>query len=709
MEPSDGAVRNWLDNLYSKFQPVEQARWNQSNIDTLFYAGEQRFINSYFNFYPQYNWQNFHFNIIRNPINMVTGYQRQHRKSITYIPSEGADSKTTDQYTKCIMHANNCRNVLEKYSTACEQATISGMVLVQPYLDYTHDPINGELDLKVWEYNSFLVDPYFRNPDLSDGNWVWTQQYISHAEANTLFPDQKDKITPMMGVPQRYSRFYFLPENYNMARNDLLIMNYVWYKWRRKKKKLYNKVTEEVFDFGGKQEDVDQLAEYMGKDVFEIIEVEVPTWKLAVILNEQLMFQGVNPLGFDECPFVPVYWDYDPHLAYYDLRVRSLTRACRDSQYLLNRRIILNHDISESSINSGWLRRENAVANPENLRYAGQGKDIVVKDEFRNVALQDAVQKIIPNAVPPSDMQLADQMHDFIFRTTGVNQELLGMSDEKGLAGITQMLRQGAGLVTLQKYFDQWDTALKILGNLELRIVQNNWNAAKVGRLIGEEPTPNFFSKMFAKYHVLVEEGVNTTIQKQLQFSQLLELNQLTGGIIPPRLLLKDATIQGKDELIQALEEQQAQAQAAQQQQQTLEHAVLDGKLKELYSKAVANVATARERHGRAESNIGLFEERLSEITRNRALATKDKVEALEKMFALTREMGEHEALLAERGLERLSDKDVAEENAEKQDAKQTSIANDFIKDILTKAVPPQQGGGAMSPEQGGFAQGLGV
>ena len=53
LEPNQGNVRQWLDNLYSKFQPIEQVRWNQTNIDTLFYAGSQTFVNRHFNFSPQ--------------------------------------------------------------------------------------------------------------------------------------------------------------------------------------------------------------------------------------------------------------------------------------------------------------------------------------------------------------------------------------------------------------------------------------------------------------------------------------------------------------------------------------------------------------------------------------------------------------------------------------------------------------------------------
>lgn len=307
---------------------------------------------------------------------MVTGYQRQHRKQINYIPGEGADSQTTDQYNKLMTHVCNVNGIHEQFSRACEQAAITGMVLLQPYLDYTgDDQAQGELKVKLWEYNSFLIDPYFRELDGSDCQFIWCQEYISKRQAEQRFPDLKEKIVPMSGTPQRYGSFYFLPENYNMARNDLMVLSYVWYKWTRKKKRLYSKSRNQFFDFAGGESNLEQLL-YAIPDMEEVT-VEVPTWKLAVVLNDQLMFQGDNPLGFDGCPFIPVVWNYEPHINYYDLRARGLVRTMRSPQYLLNRRIIINHDISEATINAGWKRKIGAVANEDNLKKSGQGWDVI--------------------------------------------------------------------------------------------------------------------------------------------------------------------------------------------------------------------------------------------------------------------------------------------------------------------------------------------
>lgn len=679
LEPNQGNVRQWLDNLYSKFQPIEQARWNQSNIDTLFYAGSQTFINRYFNFTPSFSYQNFYFNLLQQPVNMVTGYQRQHRKGFNYIPCEGADPQTTDQYTRLMTHVANSQGIHEQFSRACEQSAITGMVLLQPYLDFGgDDPAQGQLKLKLWEYNSFLVDPYFRNFDMSDAQFVWCQEYISKKEAEFRFPDKLQNIAPMAGTPQRYGSFYFLPENYNMARNDLMVLSYVWYKWKRKKKRLYSERRNQFFDFAGGQEQLDALL-YNIPDLQEVT-VEVPCWKLAVVLNDQLMFQGDNPLGFDDCPFIPVFWNYEPHINYYDLRCRGLVRTMRDSNYLLNRRIIINHDISEATINQGWKRKVGAVANEDNLKKSGQGWDIIVNEGYE---LTD-VEKIIPSSVPESDFALADQLRSLIFGTSGVDLENWSAQNDKQASTLTTMIKQAANLMVLQKYFDQWDQALKYVGERCLQIILNNWNAEKVQLMIGEDPSPFFYSKIFSRFQVVVEEGELTPTQQNMQAQSLLDINAAFGReVFPPSMIVPHMNITGKTEAIQFLQQQEQMAQAVQGEATNIQHAFEEAKLKELYAKSAAAIATARERHGRAEADIGLFEERLSEITHNRAMATKAKMEALEKMVDVIAKYGEVEAMLKMNQIESFDYTQQSHEDEEKIDAKMTAMSNDFMAQLM--------------------------
>lgn len=613
---------------------------------------------------------------------MVTGYQRQNRKAISYIPTEGGDSNTTDQYTRIIDHACNAGSIHEQFSKACELATISGLVLLQPYLDYAgDDPAQGELKLKVWEYNAFLVDPYARDPGFSDAQFVWCQEYISKKEAQDRFKDKLEVIAPMSGSPQRYGSFYFLPENYNMARNDLMVLSYVWYKWKRKKKRLYSEKRHQFFDFAGGQETIDQVL-YDIPDL-QVVEVEVPSWKLAVVLNDQLMYQGENPLGFDDCPFIPVYWNYEPHLNYYDLRTRSLVKTMRDSQYLLNRQIILSHDQKEATINAGWKRKVGAVANEDNLKKTNSGWDVLINEGYE---MTDA-EKILPTVIPESDFMLADRMRDLIFATSGVNIESWTGDNQKQMSGLTLLLKQGANLMVLQKYFDQWDYSLKLLGDRLLQIVLNNWNASKVGLYLGEEPSPFFYSKIFAKYQTIIAEGLMTATQRNMQAQQKLEINQIFGReVFTPSQIIKDMNISGREEAMQILQGQEQQAAAVQEEAQNIQHAFESAKLQELYAKAAASLATARERHGRAEADIGLFEERLSEITKNRAGATKAKMEALEKLVDVIAKYGEVETSLKMHEIESFDYKQEQNEDREKQDAKRTAMSNDLVSSVFASS-----------------------
>lgn len=665
---------------------MENARWNQSNIDTLFYAGEQSFVNQMFNFNPKVSYQNYYFNLVQQPVNMVTGYQRQHRKSGVYYPADGADPHTTDQYTRLIKNVVQKEHINEAYSKSCELSAVAGLNLMQPYLDFMgDDAAQGQLKVKIWEYNSFMTDSYWRDPSMSDCRTIWCQEYISKEEAELRFPNKINQVRPMMGAPQRYSNFYFLPENQNMSNNNLMILSYVWYKWRKKKKRLYSRKRNQFFDFAGGDGQLDKILYHI--DDMEEVTVDSPCWKVAVILNEQLMWQGENLLwDGPECPMIPTYWNYDPHINHYHLRSRSLIFPMRSPQFLYNYKVITNNDITAATINAGWKRKIGAVANEDNLKKSGQGWDVIINDGYE----MTDVEKIIPSGVPESDMALAQQMADLIYGVSGINLENWSGQQDKQVSSLTMLIKQAANLMVFQKYFDQWDMSLKLLYERLLQIALNNWNTEKVGLLIGEEPSPHFFSRVFAKYQTIVEEGLLTPTQKNLQAQQMLEINERFGReVIPASMIVKDMNLQGKAEIIQFLQQQEEQAAHKAEEMEHVQHMFEDAKVKELYSKAVANLGRAREDHSRSESNLGLYEERLSAIEKNRAISMKEKQAALTSLLDNMEKFGKIEVEHSQLQLDLEEQKLRQFEENEKQDVERRTQANKFIQEILGNVKQP--------------------
>ena len=557
---------------------------------------------------------------------MITGYQRQHRKSTIVGAIENSSEHTSSQFTKLLFHQNQRGHILETISDAFEGAVTTGMNLLSVWMDYRNDPVNGDLCVDNVAYNGYLIDPYFKKMDLSDCNNLWTRKYLSRAQVESLLPGRKDEIKSMRGWGNRDGKFQFMPESYNYGMQDLLIYDEFWYLDTRLQKMLVDPQTGETMEWRGIDDDLKEFNQAFPHVI--VIDQEIPTVKLAVVVQGKVMYNGPNPLGIDRYPFVPVWGYYEPQIPYFPWRVQGVVRGIRDAQYLYNRRRIIELDILESQMTSGYIYRENDLVNPKDVFLQGQGRGLAIKETGRGLA--DSVIPIQAPQIPPSMIQLSELLGKDVSEISGVNEELLGSAqDDK--AGILSMLRQGAGLTTLQILFDQLDMSQRLLGELQLRLIQQNWTPGKVQRIVGEEPTPEFYNRAFGKYDAVVEEGLNTSTQRQMQFAQLLQLKEL-GVPVPTDILIKSSTLQNKDELVKAIQQSEQQQQQMQMQQQQAQVAVLQAQIKDLESKAIANQGLGVERASRVEENRALAIERIAEAQKDRDLGTLDKIKAIKEL-----------------------------------------------------------------------------
>jgi DNA-directed RNA polymerase beta subunit len=192
---------------------------------------------------------------------------------------------------------------------------------------------------------------------------------------------------------------------------------------------------------------------------------------------------------------------------------------------------------------------------------------------------------------------------------------------------------------------------------------------------------------------VIVEEGLLTPTQKNFQAQQMLEINERFGReVLPPSMIIKDMNIQGKAEIMEFLQKQEEQASHKQDEMEHVAHMLEDAKLKELYSKATANIARAREDHSRSESNLGLFEERLSMIERNRSMALKEKQAALTSLLDNMERFGQIETDHAKLQLDIQNQQVMQNEEAEKMDVEKRTQSNKFLQEILGGVLAPSQG-----------------
>ena len=125
-----------MDNTYSEAITLNQSFWSEADVDTRFKAGDQTLWNDVYGNLPAFRKKQFYFNRIRRVTNMITGYQRKHRKSIIAIPVENSDDVTTSLYTKVLFWSLNRASAQECISRAFDAGSVTtGMSLINVWID----------------------------------------------------------------------------------------------------------------------------------------------------------------------------------------------------------------------------------------------------------------------------------------------------------------------------------------------------------------------------------------------------------------------------------------------------------------------------------------------------------------------------------------------------------------------------------------------
>ena len=318
----------------------------------------------------------------------------------------------------------------------------------------------------------------------------------------------------------------------------------------------------------------------------------VPTVRLSISLGDKEVYDGPNLLGIDDYPCVPSICYHEPDIPQYNLRVMGIIRNLRDPQFLYNMRKVIELQILQSSVNAGWIYPVDAVTDPKAFRQNSGGEGFLIP--LKAGRLPNEIQRIEPVNIPQSLIELSRSLSDDITKISGVNEELLGAAtDDK--SGILSMLRQGAGLVTLQTIFDKLDYTQRLYGKIRLQAIRKNFSKGKIRNILGHDPDPRFFTSLSQKYAIAVEEGNYSTDQRHVELQELLHFKEI-GMPIANKSILRAAFITNKKQVIADMEAEVAQ-QSQMQQQQMQQQAMIDqAKMQTEMAKAQDLQMSARER-----------------------------------------------------------------------------------------------------------------
>jgi hypothetical protein len=133
-------------------------------------------------------------NKVEQKIDNLTGYQKQNRTEIKYLPMEGGDEIVAELLSICT------KNILEQCfypreeSKAFEDQALAGRGLLHDYVDYERN-IEGDIIVEKWPWDQAAFGEHDKE-DLSDCEVVAKWKWFTKTKLEQMYPDKKDKLEP---------------------------------------------------------------------------------------------------------------------------------------------------------------------------------------------------------------------------------------------------------------------------------------------------------------------------------------------------------------------------------------------------------------------------------------------------------------------------------------------------------------------------------
>ena len=585
-------------------------------------------------------------NIMRRPLQFFSGYLRDNLNSIVIAPVEGSDQKTADQFTKLSYYVWDKGEGYSTFLDASDECFKSGMSLCGIQMDYSRDFINGDISFFKRSFNQFYLDPTFERIDLADCSFAITRDLLDRNLIKQLLPFVDPKVIDDIQYGFRDDKFLSYHPNFTTLSRSRNLMAYDQYYKRttRKRKFLVNEDssfyrditdmdTEEVKKLKVGLQRLDSL--YSDEDIdpsilppkLSIREENRPYVELHIMLNGQEVYNGEDKTGIVETyPFCPLICYMEPSIWMPSQRIQGIASTLYSAQRQFNKRHMKIVDMMDTSISTGYKYMIGSVADPQDLQQSGQNKLIGIDPENAPAGM-DSVQQLDGGSANPALIEYQAVLDQLTLTLANVNESVLGV-DEKGntqVSGRLAQVRIAQGLRTNRKIFDNVELSQKIIGGLVIKAIQNHYPAGKVKRIIGEEPTEQFYKKEFEQYDAVIKEGVRSQSQRDAYYYEIVALKRDGIVDVPEEEIVRALQMAGLSDLEEAIAKQAEQKAALQQQAQQIQGLQVEG----IKAKTEADLGLAQERRSRVISNLSLKDERESEAQQNIAQAALDRAKTI--------------------------------------------------------------------------------
>ena len=510
------------------------------------------------------------FPMIRRNIKLISGYQRKNRLTTKYEPQEGADDNTAQIFTETATWAMQRGNGHNIQSDAFESCLITSINLINIFNDR-----NQNTFFDRFFYNQFLLDPNFTYRDLRDCHFGLLRKYITKNDAKMLLPGKEgfiDKLQETEGtIDGRFPNF-LAPTLFGEK-----LLAYDEWQSRTTKEEIVviNRQSGAEIVWRGTKKELEAFFIQRPNlaQTHTFITRRIPTVEVTTYLQDIETSHAVDPFGIGDFSFTPIMAFWHPEANRMEDKLQSVVHGMADAQRASDKRMMAMVAQFEQQIGGGLDFEENTLIDEDDAFASGQKPRQFKKDALMQNRARD---RQVPG-IDASQFQLHSLFNEQMIKSVNINEELLGsVAGNPKIAGVLAQFRAGQALVGLRDLFDNLSLAQKIIGGKLLKLMQQ-YAPSRVQRITGKQPTKEFYTHNFGEFDTVVTEGMETDSQRNLFYTELVQLKQLGDKFKDPvpfswGFILKNfAPVAMRPELKAEIEKNEQQAMQAKQKQEQIQ------------------------------------------------------------------------------------------------------------------------------------------
>src|SRR3990167_7100375 len=527
-------------------------------------------------------------NHCQSVVDVVLGYERQNRFDIKAEPQGDEDVDDVRLLTLLLRFVQEQTESSDLISELFEDGVIQGMGLYEVAIDWTTDPVNGEVGPGVLKPGRDVIwDPYWKRYDLSDAKYVlkfkWAYQddliaeYPEHAAVIRAAGDLvKDTLatgggwTSASGGPDAYGTTTQHPAEANATPSKYfyddsdrrLLVIAAWYREYETKWLVFDKDRGTIF-----------LEAESGEEARRVAASNPETLTAVSRKRPKIMTATVIPAAGIELE-APVLTPYENDLTNYPFvpyiarrrwnEIYGIIRNIKDPQRIENKRLSQVMDLLGRFAAIRQWYEEGALVNPHDLRDPTSTAPIAIRaghqpPGFLVPPLGDVARVLV---------ELGMQMKVNLREIPGINPDLLGLRSDDS-SGIAIARRQQQGQVIATSYFSNLKRSRRLIGQRYAKRAQQVFSSERTIRLTDDvgtsivvtlnpletkamgrddfrawrqkraaEPGPKILKDVSAlKYDVVISEVPSTPTARLAAFQSLVEIIKLAPEQLGPALL----------------------------------------------------------------------------------------------------------------------------------------------------------------------------